>query len=187
MAERQCPAPLPPSAPPCAMRVPWGGGGSGRGRDGLLPPDLPLASAKAATTQASPGPTEGCTGCNMFLLSSGCGWGKYYRVAHSTGPVPNNTTEFRLDASGMSASHNEIRVCGGGGVRPPPPPPQETELLSKTLATHYQRTCSPQAHNNAGPTPLPPPAKATAKDRFSGRPSSFRRNLSLWCSRRSAT
>ena len=54
-------------------------------------PDVPLASAKAASTQASPGPSEPCTGCNRFLLSSGCEWGEYYRVAYSTGPAPNET------------------------------------------------------------------------------------------------
>ena len=28
---------------------------------------------------------------NMFLLSSVCEGGKHYRVAHSAGPVPNET------------------------------------------------------------------------------------------------
>ena len=36
-------------------------------------------------------PTEPCTGCRRFLLSSGCEWGKYYRAAHSAGPIPNET------------------------------------------------------------------------------------------------
>ena len=31
------------------------------------------------------------TGCSRFLLSSGRGWGEYYRVAHGTGLMPNET------------------------------------------------------------------------------------------------
>ena len=36
-------------------------------------------------------PAEPCTGCNRFVLSSGCGWGGYYRVAHSARLMPNET------------------------------------------------------------------------------------------------
>ena len=60
------------------------------------PPHPPERHSRLATSvcqarhnQAGPGPTEPCTGCSRFLLSSGCEWGKYYRVAHSTGPIPN--------------------------------------------------------------------------------------------------
>ena len=46
---------------------------------------------QASHNQASLGPTVPRTGCNGFLLSSGCGRGEYYRVAHSPGPIPNET------------------------------------------------------------------------------------------------
>ena len=37
----------------------------------LYETDVPLAPAKPDTNQAGPGPTEPCTGCSRFLLSSG--------------------------------------------------------------------------------------------------------------------
>ena len=46
---------------------------------------------QASHNQWGLGPTEPCTGCNRFLLSSECWWGKYWWVAHSTGLIPNET------------------------------------------------------------------------------------------------
>ena len=47
-------------------------------------PGLPPAPAKRV-----PGPTELCTECSRFLLSSASGWGEYYWVVHFIGLIPN--------------------------------------------------------------------------------------------------
>ena len=39
-------------------------------------------------SNVSPSPIN-LQGCSKLLLSLGCGWGRYYRVAHGTGPIPN--------------------------------------------------------------------------------------------------
>ena len=41
--------------------------------------------------QMDPGPTELDTGRSWFLLSSGGDISRYYRVAHGTGLIPNET------------------------------------------------------------------------------------------------
>ena len=61
------------------------------GSEVLVPIRLATRACQARHNQAGLGPDEPCTRCNRFLLSSGCEWGKYYRVTHSTGPIPNQT------------------------------------------------------------------------------------------------
>ena len=50
---------------------------------------LPLVSAKPATTRRSPGPTEPCTECRRFLLSSGSERGECYWVVRFIGLIPD--------------------------------------------------------------------------------------------------
>ena len=52
---------------------------------------LATTVCRARHNQAGLGATEPCTGCSRLLLSSGCEWGRYYRVAYSIGPMPNET------------------------------------------------------------------------------------------------
>ena len=54
-----------------------------------------FALCQARHDRAGLGPTEPCTGCDRALLSSGCQWGEYYRVAHGTGPAPTETQSPR--------------------------------------------------------------------------------------------
>ena len=91
----------------------------------------PATSVRQARhTQASLGPAEPSAGCNRFLLSSGCEWGRYYRVAHSTGLIPNeNQISCRTLVACLALrpfvwSPNpapsdplpaQTKTCGGGG------------------------------------------------------------------------
>ena len=53
---------------------------------------LAISVCPARHGHAGRGPTEPCTGCGRFLLSSRCEWGEYYyRVAHGAGLTPNET------------------------------------------------------------------------------------------------
>ena len=53
-------------------------------------PRLATGACQARHNQAGLGPTELCTGCSRFLLSSECEWGEYYRVAHRAGLIPKS-------------------------------------------------------------------------------------------------
>ena len=90
-------------------------------------PHLPLPSHN----HSGLGPTEPCTGCNRFLLSSGCGWGKYYRVAHSTGLIPNETQiPCRTPAACLERHH--ATTVGSAGR------PVLSQRIAKRRATKAQ-------------------------------------------------
>ena len=52
-------------------------------------PDLPLASARPATTGQVPGPTKRCTECSRSQLSCGSEWGEHHWVVHFMGLISN--------------------------------------------------------------------------------------------------
>ena len=54
-----------------------------------FPPRLATSVRQVTRDQMEPGPTGSDTGRSWFLLSSGCDGSRYYRVAHGTGPIPN--------------------------------------------------------------------------------------------------
>ena len=83
----------------CGMVGGWGSASATR---------LATSVCQASHIQASLGPTEPCTGCSRFLLSSGYEWGEYYRVAHSTGLIPNeNQISCRTLVACLSATRME--------------------------------------------------------------------------------
>ena len=98
------------------------------GENGSKPAYFSHSAGTVHTQRTVRPPTEPCTGCGRFLLSSGCEWGKYYRVARSAGLTPNETQipcRTPIGENGSKTvyfSHSAGTVHAQRTVRPPTEP-----------------------------------------------------------------
>ena len=107
---------------------------------------LATSVCQASHTQASLGPTEPCNGCNRFLLSSGCEWGEYYQVAHSTGLIPNeNQISCRTLVACLESCGARTQSCVTGG-----------NYNSVNMGTRFSGA-SGSCWPSCKPSPPPPP------------------------------
>ena len=103
---------------------------------------LATSACQASHNQAGLGPTEPCTGCSRFLLSSGCEWGEYYRVAHRPGLAPSETQiACRTCLACNSALQVILRDVAEASGRPTGVPSYMPGSISSTSKSTSSSSC----------------------------------------------